>query len=533
MFYFIFVFVILSVFLLIKGKNSRAVRCSILMMTCYIAALLVFILYISKDSFYYNVIDYLFSVPLPIWNRIMFISVPFEALIRLLNFFTLSAIFFSVQFALAYRYPKVPRRYSIVILCIFIVEFIIYDPKVCELLYLTLYPEILTWRQFSFLQNAAHITTVVLNNGLLLFSLYLLWQNYRKVSHIRLIKISTAGIGICHALITISYIGLFGYYPVCLVKISKTAGIVSYVTAPIAVNKWFTRLFPYYLMLSFLLICFCIYQTTLISAQLENESFTISKQISATDTTSKVFCHYLKNEIMAIQSEVEILDAADEQQRTAFHEIEQRCSYLYERLDFLYKSSKFTSLTLKETDLRPVLFRLTENFSHELQECTVAHDFPEEPVIVLLDETWFYQALHNIVSNAIDAMTDVPAGCRALSLSLDYVDSYVCIRITDTGKGIAPEDLPHIFTPFYSSHPIRTHWGIGLSLTYKVITAHEGHIDVESKPNAGTTVKVLLPQLRPKSRLSSAREAAVKNNRNKKGKSIITNRRHSNGKKFY
>ena len=71
----------------------------------------------------------------------------------------------------------------------------------------------------------------------------------------------------------------------------------------------------------------------------------------------------------------------------------------------------------------------------------------------------------------------------------------MCSSDFDTGKGIAPENLSQIFTPFYSSYPIRTHWGVGLSLTYKIIEAHEGHIDIESELDTGTIVKILLPQI--------------------------------------
>lgn len=495
MFYFIFVFLITSIFLLHEVKSSRTICYHILTMTCYTAALLVFILYISKDSYYYNAIEYLFSVPLPIWNKILFLSVSFETMIRLLNFLTLAVIFFSVQFAFTYINPKPDRQYSYAIFVTLTAEYIYYDPKVCEFLYCYLYPDWLTHPQFIALQNGIHMLTVTVNAFFLLLGLWALWQNYRKVSPIRIIKISAAGVGICHALIMFSYFLLFGYYPVCLVKVSKIAGIVSYQTAPMIGDKWFTRLFPYYLMLSFILITFCIYRTTRISAQLEDESFTISKQISASDTTSKAFCHYLKNEILAISSEVEILDATNEEQEHAFLEIEQRCSTLYKRLDSLYKNSKFSSLILKETELKTLLQRLIENFSYELRDIRVVCHFPEEPVLVLLDETYFYQALHNVLSNALDAMSDTPNQQKTLTLSLECLNNWVYIRITDTGRGISPENLSQIFTPFYSSYPIRTHWGIGLSLTYKIIAAHEGHIDVESQVNLGTTIKILLPQL--------------------------------------
>ncbi len=494
MFYYIFVFVLLSFFLLFRKRTGPAAYYSILAMACYTVALMVFILYISKDSYYYNAIDDLFSIPLPVWNKIMFLAIPTNLIIRLLNFSALATVYFSILFTFTWVEYRNRTCCTRIILCVFIAEFMFYDPSFCKWFYLKVYPALLDHPQYLILMNRIHVITASFNVAVILFGIWLFWQSYRKASPIRLIKISTAGIGICHALIMGSYILLFGYYPVCLVKISRVADIVSYITAPLIQGKWFTRLFPYYLLLSFLLICYSLYRTSQIRMQLEDRSFTIAKQISAADTTSKVFCHYLKNEILAIQSEVEILEPTAEQ-KEAFHEIEQRCRCLYERLDLLYKNSKASSLTLAENNVTELLNYLTEHFSYELQGVQVECQFPEKPLYAMLDETYFYQALHNIVSNALDAMRMLPASRQKLVLSLNSMDHWIYIHIADTGKGIAPENLSRIFTPFYSSYPIRTHWGIGLSLTYKIIEAHEGHIDIESQLDQGTTVKILLPQI--------------------------------------
>lgn len=494
MFYYIFVFAIVSFFLLFKKRTSPSTYYSVLTMTCYTIALIVFVLYISKDSYYYNAIDYLFSIPLPVWNKIMFFSIPADILIRLLNFSVLATVYFSALFTFTWVDYKNKKFCTQLILCFFIAELLFYDPFFCKVFYLKVYPALLDYQQFSILLKGIHTVTVIFNISVILFGLWLFWQNYRKASPIRLIKVSAAGIGICHALIMVSYILLFGYYPTCLVKVSKVADIVSYITAPMIHEKWFTQLFPYYLLVSFLLICYYIYRTSQITMHLEDKSLTIAKQISAADTTSKVFCHYLKNEILAIQSEVEILEPTDEQ-KASFQEIEQRCRYLYERLDLLYKNSKASSLTLSENNVTEILTHLTENFSYELQNFQVECHFPEKPLYAMLDENYFYQALHNIVSNSLDAMRDLPASRRRLILTLNTIDNWICIHIADAGKGIAPENLSQIFTPFYSSYPIRTHWGIGLSLTYKIIEAHEGHIDIESQLDRGTTVKILLPQI--------------------------------------
>jgi two-component system NtrC family sensor kinase len=67
----------------------------------------------------------------------------------------------------------------------------------------------------------------------------------------------------------------------------------------------------------------------------------------------------------------------------------------------------------------------------------------------------------------------------------------VCISIADSGSGIAPEVLPHVFDPFYSTKPQGL--GLGLYITRNIVEAHGGHIDVSSRPGEGATFSVWLP----------------------------------------
>jgi signal transduction histidine kinase len=73
------------------------------------------------------------------------------------------------------------------------------------------------------------------------------------------------------------------------------------------------------------------------------------------------------------------------------------------------------------------------------------------------------------------------------------------LRVSDTGAGIAPEDLPHVFERFYRADKARSRelpgggTGLGLSICHAVVTAYGGHIGVESKLGQGTAVTAVLP----------------------------------------
>ena len=67
------------------------------------------------------------------------------------------------------------------------------------------------------------------------------------------------------------------------------------------------------------------------------------------------------------------------------------------------------------------------------------------------------------------------------------------LEISDTGRGIAPENLDHIFDPFFTTKQGDKGTGLGLALSYGLVMGHGGQINVSSKPDRGTTFMVRLP----------------------------------------
>lgn len=132
---------------------------------------------------------------------------------------------------------------------------------------------------------------------------------------------------------------------------------------------------------------------------------------------------------------------------------------------------------------------------------------PDDVALVTGDATQIHQVLMNLCLNARDAMPDggtLSVSVDALDVSEDlarlhtdaHAGRHVRIRISDTGTGIAPEHLDHIFEPFYSTKPIGEGTGLGLPTVLSIVRGHEGFLDVESQPGRGTTMTVYLPQSR-------------------------------------
>jgi two-component system, OmpR family, sensor kinase len=116
-----------------------------------------------------------------------------------------------------------------------------------------------------------------------------------------------------------------------------------------------------------------------------------------------------------------------------------------------------------------------------------------QPVTIMGDEPRLIQAVMNLLDNAL-AYT---AAGGSVTVAVAEANGAALVRVRDTGLGIAPEDLPHIFERFYRADAARDRYaagsGLGLAIADGVVQAHGGTITAESEPGAGTTFTIELP----------------------------------------
>ena len=123
----------------------------------------------------------------------------------------------------------------------------------------------------------------------------------------------------------------------------------------------------------------------------------------------------------------------------------------------------------------------------------VAFSTELEPVAVRGDAERLGQVVSNLLSNAL-RYTE-PGG--RVDLRVRAEEGQGLVEVTDTGVGIEPEDLKHVFTRFWRGEKSRSRAtggaGIGLAIVHELVRAHDGRIDVESRPSVGSTFRVSLP----------------------------------------
>jgi hypothetical protein len=202
--------------------------------------------------------------------------------------------------------------------------------------------------------------------------------------------------------------------------------------------------------------------------------------------------HEIKNPLAGIAGVIEIIGRdlpAKSPARDVLKEVQREVLHikrtLQELLDYARpRQPEFRSASLNETVEHAVALARQQAMSRPVEIAFLTHDAlpPVEH-----DSAQIQQVVLNLLLNALQAI-EGPGNVR---VQTGARDGFVIIAVADSGVGIAPEHLPNIFRPFYTTKGSGT--GLGLSLARRIVENHGGRMEVTSKPGLGTEFRVLIP----------------------------------------
>jgi PAS domain S-box-containing protein len=149
------------------------------------------------------------------------------------------------------------------------------------------------------------------------------------------------------------------------------------------------------------------------------------------------------------------------------------------------------SLTMRAIDLKSLVLKVIESCSSQLEQKSHAleTDIPSDRVMVWADPVQIYEAIHNLLENAIKYTPD--GGCIQVKLWPDRMRSKAVLEVIDNGYGVAEQMQDRLFEPFYRADRAETQniegTGLGLHLVKNIIDRHHGTIHFSSKINEGST----------------------------------------------
>ncbi|HET7470839.1 MAG TPA: ATP-binding protein [Gemmatimonadales bacterium] len=150
-----------------------------------------------------------------------------------------------------------------------------------------------------------------------------------------------------------------------------------------------------------------------------------------------------------------------------------------------------TPVDLNDVASRTALLIVYEMQLHgiELEQALSA-----EPVVVLGDRHELQQVLLNLITNAVQAVSGLPPGARRrIAITTTREDGQAILRVRDTGPGVSPQHASSLFTPFFTTKAAGQGTGLGLSLSYGLVKAHDGELSYEPPAEGGAEFRVALP----------------------------------------
>jgi signal transduction histidine kinase len=211
--------------------------------------------------------------------------------------------------------------------------------------------------------------------------------------------------------------------------------------------------------------------------------------------------HEIKNPLAGIQGAMDILigrRAPHDEERLVLEGVKREVGRIDSTVQTLLDRARPRQLNIQPASVTETVARAVSLAEASL---TTAHKdrihFEFEPasgpITMPIDAVQIEDAVLSLLLNAINAIAGIGAiKVRVYEIQPDKETGEVVIEITDTGCGIAPEDLPRIFSPFYTTDPAGT--GLGLSAVRGIAKAHGGRVDVSSEIRIGSTFSLRLPR---------------------------------------
>lgn len=203
--------------------------------------------------------------------------------------------------------------------------------------------------------------------------------------------------------------------------------------------------------------------------------------------------HELKRPLANVRTAMGLLEQEyelDPSGRELLEAVEDQLDRLSSTMRDLFSLARPAELAEDRVDLRDVLDSALSQLAgvEGTEGVEVRREYASDTPRVRGDARRLEQAVVNLLTNAVEAIEED----GALTVrSAATEDGRAVVEVADTGSGIPPEEVGEVTRPFYSTKPMGT--GLGLPLVARIVAAHQGRLDIDSAPGAGTTVRITLP----------------------------------------
>lgn len=245
---------------------------------------------------------------------------------------------------------------------------------------------------------------------------------------------------------------------------------------------------------------------------LRQKSLMRSERLASLGTMLSGVAHELNNPLSNISTSCQILqeevgESDPATQKMYLGQIDQQTERARTIVRSLLDFSREKAFSKEPVLLKPLIAQTVGFVRGEVSAKSVVQLSIPDDLVVLADAQRLQQVFVNLIRNALDGLgpdgrivissevlgVSRPPEGTALGSGCDAEEAMVEISVADNGPGIAPEILPRIFDPFFSTKGVGHGMGLGLFIVYEIVDEHGGCISVQSTPGQGATFRIRLP----------------------------------------
>jgi PAS domain S-box-containing protein len=240
-----------------------------------------------------------------------------------------------------------------------------------------------------------------------------------------------------------------------------------------------------------------VFLTDLTEIKKLEEEIGFKDKMAALGEMSSGLAHELRNSMGAVLGFSKLLTKGRDDstsQSQAIDGIVREAMIMESMLQRFLAFAKPFQLKIEDIDLKEIIQKCHSSARETLKEKKITFELESKTDLPLIpgDRILLKQCFQNLIQNSIEAM---PHGgelrIRLREEQLHTQEKCILVEVSDSGCGIAKADQDKIFNPFFTSREKGT--GLGLSLVKKIISLHNGRIELESEPDRGTTFRIHLP----------------------------------------
>ncbi|MFA6449514.1 MAG: ATP-binding protein [bacterium] len=230
------------------------------------------------------------------------------------------------------------------------------------------------------------------------------------------------------------------------------------------------------------------------------QKISVADRFYAMGQLSSGIAHEINNPLAIISTYVQIIlkrPDVDAETRAEIETIREEIERIAEKVKDLLSFAQESKFDFAVSDVHALMRKSLDLTRHQFKKNNIAVEeeyASASPLMIRMDPQKLRQVLLNLILNAIQAMTDSPRRVLRVGTIVNEENNTVEAFFSDSGCGIAKENLESIFDPFFTTKKTGVGTGLGLSISYGIVTAHNGELRAESTPGEGATFRIILPR---------------------------------------